>query len=430
MPWITLLSYALQIAAATADPPVPAAATAEWTSRETAVPIQVLGPGDERPARRVEISVVALGQEAGHARRGKPIARAATGPKGEPCVVRLAPSLDPALIEARQVGENGPALGSAVITFDRDRSVWRGQTGLVGGATRPSRAAELLEKRPSQPTISVRIPERAHTRVYVVASHYERLPNFAEVMVFATNGKCIRRGFPRASGEGFDAERDRPLDPRYQRLLVVARGWQNGQLLTGSMLLVFDHNNWRPATRYDDFVVDPGKRSGLWRPAADYDPVARQFEPILDGALWSPSQIRIPVPAHPLPLWKPGESVDGWHAQNEVMGVGVARPRPSLRSGTCHPCGEEAGEDALPTPASACCQETQETAEGDILKQFGFTKEALSGPEIEELAAREAGIVEAGRPLSAGHRWADFGRRWVRGPSNMCWQAAIDSGQP
>ena len=30
----------------------------------------------------------------------------------------------------------------------------------------------------------------------------------------------------------------------------------------------------------------------------------------------------------------------GWHAQNEVMGVGFGETRPSLRSGTCHPVAD------------------------------------------------------------------------------------------
>jgi hypothetical protein len=264
----------------------------------------------------------------------------------------------------------------------------------------------LLEAKPSQPTISVKIPDRVHTRVYVIASHHDRLPNFAEVMIFTTSGKCVRRGFPRPSGEGFDAERDRPIDPRYQRLLVVARGWQNGQLLTGSVLLVFDHNNWRPATRYEDFVPDPGKRSGRWPPATDYDAGAGQFEPIADGASWSPSQIRVPVPAHTLPLWKPGE-MTAWPVQSEGMGA-----------------------DAPPASASACCQDTAEPAGEEILKQLGFSVEPLASPAVEELAASEAAIVDAGRPLSPDHRWADFGHRWIRGPSNMYWQAAIDTAQP
>jgi len=393
--WIALVSYVLQVVTAwAADAPVPSA-TAGQASREIAVPVQVVASDDDARAEQAEISIFVLSQEAGHGRRGKLIVRSATGAKGEQCVVRLAPSLAPVLIEARQVGGSRSVLGSTVIAFDRERSVWKPQAGLIGRSPRESRATELLQERATQPTLFVKIPDRGPARIYVVASHYERLPNFAEVMIFAMNGKCIRRGFPRGTGEGFDAERYRPLDPGYRRLLVVARGWQNGRLLSGSVLLVFDRNNWRPVTRYEQFVGDPGKRSGDWQAATDYDSATGQFEPILDGALWSPSQIRVPVPAHPLPLWKPGESVD-----------------------------------APPSPPSSCCRDAQVPVEEELLKgirkEFGLGKEPLAAPAIENLASREAAIVEAGRPLAPGHKWADFGHRWVRGPSNMYWQAALD----
>lgn len=385
-----------------------AAATAEWASREIVVPIQVLTPDDGQPAGQAAISVFALRQEAGHTLRGKQIVRAVTvtGRKGEPCSVRLATSLERVLIEARRAGESGSVWGSTILTFDQDRSLWREQGSLVGRRPRELRPSEVLGERPAQPTISVKIPQRERARVYVIATHYERLPNFAEVSIFAANGKCVRRGFPRASGEGFDAESRQPLDPRYQRLLVVARGWQNGQLLTGSVLLVFDHNNWRPATRYDEFVGEPGKRSGQWLSRTDYDAESGRFEPILDGAMWMPSQIRVPVPAHPLPLWKPGEPTEG-HAQEEATGI-----------------------DARCTPAPACCHEKPEAADEDLLKQLGFKKAPLASAEVEELAAREAAIVEAGRPLVPGNKWADFGRQWICGPSNMVWQAAIEKDRP
>lgn len=402
-PLVCLLQLAASWTAAGESSP---AATAEWASRAIVVPIQVLTPDDGRPAEQAAISVFALRQDAGHTLRGKQIVRAVTGRKGEPCSVRLAASLQRVLIEARRAGESGSVWGSIMLTFDPDRSLWREQGSLVGRQPRELRPSEVLGERPAQPTISVKIPQRERARVYVIATHYERLPNFAEVMIFAANGKCVRRGFPRGTGEGFDAERDQPLDPRYGRLLVVARGWQNGQLLTGSALLVFDHNNWRPATRYDEFIVEPGKRSGKWLSKTDYDAESGRFEPILDGAMWMPSQIRVPVPAHPLPLWKPGEATE-WRAEAEATGT-----------------------DAPPTPACACCQDKPEAADEDLLKQFGFKKTPLASAEVEELAAREAAIVEAGRPLVPGNRWADFGHRWIYGPSNMVWQAAIENDRP
>jgi len=404
---IALVSCVLQTAVSwTAVGESNAAATAEWASREIVVPIQVLTPDDGRPAEQAAISVFALRQEAGRTLRGKQIVRAVTGPKGEPCSMRLAASLERVLVEARRAGESGSVWGSTILTFDRDRSLWREQGSLVGRRPRELRPSDVLGERPAQPTISVKIPQRERARVYVIATHYERLPNFAEVMIFAANGKCIRRGFPRASGEGFDAESLRPLDSRYQRLFVVARGWQNGQLLTGSVLLVFDHNNWRPATRYDEFVGEPGKRSGKWLSKTDYDAESGRFEPILDGAMWMPSQIRVPVPAHPLPLWKPGEPTE-WHGREEATGT-----------------------DTRCTAAPACCQDEPEAADEDLLKQIGFKKAPLASAEVEELAAREAAIVEAGRPLAPGNRWADFGHRWICGPSNMVWQAAIEKDRP
>jgi hypothetical protein len=385
MHWIALIPYLLQFSQGltTAEPPAAAAA------REVAVPIQVVGPGEERLSHHAEISIFVLSQQGGQPRRGKLVLRGTTGAKGDPFVARLAPSADRLLVEAREPGGGKPVLASAVIAVDPETSMWRSQGSLPAGL-RGERASDVVPSRSEQQPVLVRIPERVQSRIYVVASQFDRLPNFVEVMVFATNGKCVRRGSPRRSGEGFDAEREEPLDPRYQRLWVVARGRQVGQQVTGSMLLVFDHNNWRPATRYEEFLPDAGGQTGSWRPETDYDRASGVFAPILDAAVWTPSQIRVTVPAQPLPVWTPGATADA------------------------------ACSASLP-----CCGGEPEADETGLLESLGLGKEPPLAPAVEEIAARDAAVVEAGRPLAPEHKWAGFGSRWVRGPYNMCWETSL-----
>jgi hypothetical protein len=378
-----------------------------------AVPVQVVGPGDAgslsleptATAQRAEVSVFALTEQAGRLRRGQLVVRGTTGPKGEPCVVRLSRSAERLLVEAREADGGGPVMGSTVIAFDQERSAWKPQGGYLARSARGGRPFDVAEEKSGQETILVRIPERVRARIYVVATNYERLPNFAEVVVLAMNGKCVRRGSPRATGEGFDAERDQPLDPAYQRLLVVAHGWQNGRRLIGSVLLVFDHNNWRPATSYDQFEAAPDGRSGQWQPVVQYDAAAARFHPVLSGALWAPSQVRVLVPARPLGTWKPAGQSDGQLA-----------PVASL----------------CPPPAAALpgCQAAPENETADVLGELGVVKEPLASPAVEAIASRDAAIVEAGRPDAPGHPWADFGHRWVQGPLSMCWQAPLHRDQP
>jgi hypothetical protein len=357
-------------------------------AREVAVPIQVMAPGDPARAMPAEISVVTLTSNAAPVRRGTLVAHGTTGPNGEPCTVRLAPSADRLLIEARQSGGDGAVLGSTVIALDRESLAW---TPLMVAENKSAgdRSSDLIQDKPVQPTVLVRIPERARTRIYVVASQYDRLPNFAGVMVLATNGKCIRRGSPSRSGEGFDADRDEPLDPRYRRLWVVAAGTQGGRSVIGRMLIVFDHNNWRPATRFDDFEADAIGPTGHWRSVEEYHAAAGQFAPIVDGA-WSPPQIRVKIPAQPLPVWNSA------------------------------PTGDAARIDQ-----PSCCQRPSGHEPIDILERLGLRPELPPTPAVAEISARDSAIVEAGRPFSPDHEWADFGRRWIRGPSGMFWQTDL-----
>jgi hypothetical protein len=262
------------------------------------------------------------------------------------------------------------------------------------GQAPSERAPDAGQEKSMQRNVAVKSPDRLRARIYVVASHYDRLPNFAEVMVFATNGKCIRRGSPRGTGEGFDADRGEPLDARYRRLWVVAAGSQGGRPVTGSMLIIFDQNNWRPVTRYDSFAADPNRQSGQWRADPEYDPATGKFPPIVDSA-WTLAQIRVMIPAEPVPVWNP------------------AAPTRAATVAACN-CGP-----ALPQDRS-----------GSILERLGIHPEPLSTPALEQLAARDAAIVEAGRPLSPDHEWAEFGRRWVRGGSGTYWQTPLGGQRP
>ena len=79
----------------------------------------------------------------------------------------------------------------------------------------------------------------------------------------------------------------------------------------------------------------------------------------------------------------------GSHAQNEVIGVGADEPRPSLRSGTCHPAFES-----------------------DIRVPAGLTSEArglapgVPGPPVWLLLAAAALVVVVAE-------WYLFQRRWT-----------------
>lgn len=358
--------------------------------REIALPISVSGPDGAARIGHAEISIAVLSREGGVARRGKAVARGATGPKGEPCVIRLAPSSDRLLVEARQHADESVS-GSMVIAFDPESSNWKTASGPDKSHSGENVSGQVGQK-PTQPTLSVKIPERVAARVYAIAAEDERLASAAEILIFTTSGQCIRRGSSRSRGDAFEAEHDGPLHPGYRRLWVVARAKEGDRSVVGSTLLVFEHNNWLPATRYERFATDTTRKPGRWLPEHDFDAATGQFSPIVQGSVWTPGQIRVMIPIHALPVSK--SAVDG-DATPGALPAGDA-PRPSV--------------DVK-----------------EIVDQLGLRPEPLASSAMKEIALRESAIVEAGRPLSPDHAWADFGRRWTRGPVGMYWQAAIET---
>ena len=351
VPWLFSVALCAQGAPAAAAPRL---------APETPVPIRVVGPSPSGREWHAEVSLYTLTRTLDGYGRGRLVASGKTGLDGSPCVVSLKPTEDWLLAVARRVDEPRFVLGSTVIYFDAQKEVWKTSPTSSEKTDTSSTGLELSKEKTKQDVLSVKIPVREHALVYGISPRSDRLLGQADVWIYTASGKCIRRGRTRVTGEAFDAEQTAELSPAHRKLLVIVR--DPGTNGTGALTIAFDHNNWRPATRY--LFIEPPSGSGdkgQWRTVAQLDGQSDQFEPIPDGNLWTAdkSPVKVPVP--------PGTPTEPF-------------PLPAV----------------APLP-----------------------------PEVEPWADSEAAISMAGAPIARSLKWADYGKKWVRGAYGAYSQAEL-----
>lgn len=244
-------------------------------------------------------------------------------------------------------------------------------------------------------TAEVRAPASEPLPVQVIALGTRKLVAQADLWIYTSSGKCIRRGRTRVTGEVFASDQGAALLPAYRKLLVVARDAAGA---TGAMTIVFDDvaKVWRPVTSYEFIERSPstlGDDDGQWRPIRQYDEAIGRFLPLPESGLGAIGalSIKILIPARPTP---------------------ISRLAPGSRC-----CGPEVYLVSQP--------EAPALPAGTPAPPFQLPSTGPLAPEVERWADHEAALVSAGAPLAESLPWADFGKRWAQGPHGMYWQAAI-----
>jgi hypothetical protein len=220
------------------------------------------------------------------------------------------------------------------------------------------------------------------------------LAAYADVAIYTLAGQCIRRGKTEISTY-YCPEASEPLDPAYQRLLVAVRkSWGDGSPW-GTMLLTFDHNNWRPHVIYPH----DGKAQ------IEFDDAHDRFFPIRNGSHWSAPLVLAAVTMPPIPV------VCTAAGPCDLACVPLAPPAP-----LCAPMQE------IPLPYGV--------ASG--LAPFGARLPRALPPTSDcppsaagLIAQRDEAITHAGRSATPELPWADFGKCWENGPIGMYWQTPV-----
>jgi hypothetical protein len=317
-----------------------------------------------------------------------------TGPSGEPCVVALnVDLLDVDLVQAgslklsaiqrlvlaRETDGNHSVLGSTVIRFDFDRGCW---------------VEEGLNESPVvQPVIIIKIPARLPLQVGAIdQSGGPAGP--AEVAIYTLAGRCVRRGMSQISSP-YSPEATERLDPAYQRLLVAVRKtWADGSPW-GTMLITFDHNNWRPHAIYS-----PDGKAHL-----EFDDPHDRFFPLPNGNRWSAPPVLASLTLSPIPVV---------HAFPTPCDSGQALlPSPAL---LCSPA-----QEILPPYSVASGLAPSWARLPSALPPAARYLPSAAGP----IANRDEAITRAGRFATPDLPWADFGQYWVTGASGTYWQTPV-----
>jgi hypothetical protein len=239
-------------------------------------------------------------------------------------------------------------------------------------------------------------------RIAVVESSSNRLVGYAQVAIYAPGGQCIRRGQTGLFGEPLEAEATAPLNPAYRQLRVMAEKVQGGRVAQGSTIIVYDGKTWKPQT--SDLQSTKSQTTG---PQITF---TAQRQPLGPGpnvpGPTTMSWIEVAIPVEPIPVCRtpPWQFYAG-----------------GCRCGGCAPVA--AGEVRPP------CLPIAPLGQGVTLLPRTLPPTA-NAPAADPLAARDAALVDAGRPATPQLPWARFGDRWVAGPSGMYWIAPAIPRQP
>ncbi|MGA2253155.1 MAG: hypothetical protein ABSG53_00710 [Thermoguttaceae bacterium] len=282
------------------------------------------------------------------------------------------------LVVAREAERERAVIASAIILFDLDHGCWveEGQDKTLQG---------------QQPVILLRVPERVRLEVFAIDQRGVRV-GFSDVAIYTLAGRCVRRGMASISSPYY-LEAAKHLDPAYKRLLVGVR--KNGDNVSpwATMLMTFDHNNWRPHATYGD--------DGKMR--VEFDDQHDRFLP-MNGNRWPPPPIvaRMTLPDAPMAGASP-PCVRGCPAAPAAM----------------PPCFRQPG---ILLPYSVTCGLAPSWARLHMV----LPPAADYPPSADgAVARRDEAITCAGQPATPELPWADFGDCWAGNASGGYWQVPV-----